>query len=71
MNPIDIIKKALSRPFSNKNRIVKRLLEEKHITVSEATILLKDKVKVNVSFDHLTMSSGARIIVGDENQNEL
>lgn len=48
-----------------REEIVSRLLSKNHITASEATVLLNSVNRINIQ--RVEMSSGARILAGDDN----
>jgi hypothetical protein len=54
--------------FGKKKRheIVERLLSEGNITAKEAIVLLNEKMVINIQ--KMEMSSGAKIIAGDDNE---
>ena len=50
---------------SKKEKIVKRLLHLKYISSEDAIELLKGRTIVKIN--HFEMSSGSRIVIGDDN----
>ena len=51
--------------LSDRNAIITRLLEEKHITIEEV-ILLSQKTIIELNVENLEMSSGAKIVGGSD-----
>ena len=65
----NLIKKVFHKNDERKEKLVEKLLEEKRITTSEAVILLGNS-NTTIHVAELNISSGARIIGGDNNSQE-
>lgn len=68
MNILQIFTQAQKVEITDKEGIVKRLLETKAINTHEATILLKT-IDISINAEKLEMSSGAKIVGGSDFQN--
>lgn len=67
MNVVKTIKGVFLKNVSDKENIVERLLGEGSITAGEAVTLLREKFEINIASADIDISSGARVIGGDDN----